>query len=205
MASHEVVEKNIGLMAILIVIVVSIGGLVEIVPLFFSASTTEPAEGIEPYGALELAGRDIYVREGCYNCHSQMIRPFRAETERYGHYSVAGEFVYDRPFQWGSKRTGPDLARIGERYSDEWHRAHLMNPRDVVPQSNMPAFPWLADNEVDPETVVTRMRVQKDWLNVPYTDAQLDEATAKLEGKTEMQALIAYLQHLGTDFSAQEK
>ena len=141
MASHEVVEKNIGLMAILIVIVVSIGGLVEIVPLFFSASTTEPAEGIEPYGALELAGRDIYVREGCYNCHSQMIRPFRAETERYGHYSVAGEFVYDRPFQWGSKRTGPDLARIGGRYSDEWHRAHLMNPRDVVPQSNMPAFP----------------------------------------------------------------
>jgi cytochrome c oxidase cbb3-type subunit 2 len=134
-----------------------------------------------------------------------MIRPFRAETERYGHYSVAGEFVYDRPFQWGSKRTGPDLARIGGRYSDEWHRAHLMNPRDVVPQSNMPAFPWLADNEVDPETVVTRMRVQKDWLNVPYTDAQLDEAAAKLEGKTEMQAVIAYLQHLGTDFSAQEK
>ncbi|WP_353219995.1 cytochrome-c oxidase, cbb3-type subunit II [Salinisphaera sp. S4-8] len=205
MASHEVVEKNIGLMAILIVIVVSIGGLVEIVPLFFSVSTTEPAEGIEPYGPLELAGRDIYVREGCYNCHSQMIRPFRAETERYGHYSVAGEFVYDRPFQWGSKRTGPDLARIGGRYSDEWHRAHLMNPRDVVPQSNMPAFPWLADNEVDPETVATRMRVQKNWLNVPYTDAQIDEAAAELEGKTEMQAVIAYLQHLGTDFSAQEK
>ncbi|MES1946274.1 cytochrome c oxidase, cbb3-type, subunit II [Salinisphaera sp. C84B14] len=205
MASHEVVEKNIGLMAILVVLVVSIGGLVEIVPLFFSASTTQPAEGIEPYGPLELAGRDIYVREGCYNCHSQMIRPFRAETERYGHYSVAGEFVYDRPFQWGSKRTGPDLARIGGRYTDEWHRAHLVNPRDVVPQSNMPGFPWLADNEVDAEQVVTRMRVQKDWLNVPYTDAQVDEAQAKLEGKTEMQAVIAYLQHLGTNFSAQEK
>ena len=194
MASHEVVEKNIGLMAILVVLVVSIGGLVEIVPLFFSASTTQPAEGIEPYGPLELAGRDIYVREGCYNCHSQMIRPFRAETERYGHYSVAGEFVYDRPFQWGSKRTGPDLARIGGRYTDEWHRAHLMNPRDVVPQSNMPGFPWLADNEVDAEQVATRMRVQKDWLNVPYTDAQVDEAQAELEGKTEMQAVIAYLQ-----------
>ena len=205
MASHEVVEKNIGLMAILVVLVVSIGGLVEIVPLFFSASTTQPAEGIEPYGPLELAGRDIYVREGCYNCHSQMIRPFRAETERYGHYSVAGEFVYDRPFQWGSKRTGPDLARIGGRYTDEWHRAHLVNPRDVVPQSNMPGFPWLADNEVDAEQVVTRMRVQKDWLNVPYTDAQVDEAQAELEGKTEMQAVIAYLQHLGTNFSAQEK
>ncbi|MBS61622.1 cytochrome-c oxidase, cbb3-type subunit II [Salinisphaera sp.] len=205
MASHEVVEKNIGLMAILVVLVVSIGGLVEIVPLFFSASTTQPAEGIEPYGPLELAGRDIYVREGCYNCHSQMIRPFRAETERYGHYSVAGEFVYDRPFQWGSKRTGPDLARIGGRYTDEWHRAHLMNPRDVVPQSNMPGFPWLADNEVDAEQVATRMRVQKDWLNVPYTDAQVDEAQAELEGKTEMQAVIAYLQHLGTNFSAQEK
>jgi cytochrome c oxidase cbb3-type subunit 2 len=205
MASHEVVEKNIGLMAILVVLVVSIGGLVEIVPLFFSASTTQPAEGIEPYGPLELAGRDIYVREGCYNCHSQMIRPFRAETERYGHYSVAGEFVYDRPFQWGSKRTGPDLARIGGRYTDEWHRAHLVNPRDVVPQSNMPGFPWLADNEVDAEQVVTRMRVQKNWLNVPYTDTQLDEAAAKLDGKTEMQAVIAYLQHLGTNFSAQEK
>lgn len=204
MASHEVVEKNIGLMALLVVIVVSVGGLVEIVPLFFSASTTQPAAGVEPYGALQLAGRDIYVREGCYNCHSQMIRPFRAETERYGHYSVAGEFVYDHPFQWGSKRTGPDLARIGGRYSDEWHRAHLMNPRDVVPQSNMPAFSWLADNMIDPETVVHRMRVQKNWLHVPYTDEQIDQAAAKLEDKTEMLALIAYLQGLGTDFSPEE-
>lgn len=205
MPSHEIVEKNIGLMAILIVIVVSIGGLVEIVPLFFSAATTEPAEGIEPYGALELAGRDIYVSEGCYNCHSQMIRPFRAETQRYGHYSVAGEFVYDRPFQWGSKRTGPDLARIGGRYSDEWHRAHLMNPRDVVPQSNMPSFPWLAEREIDPESVARRMRIQKEWLSVPYTDAQIEKAVSALEGKTEMQAVIAYLQGLGVDFAGQER
>ncbi|MGD8429373.1 MAG: cytochrome-c oxidase, cbb3-type subunit II [Ectothiorhodospiraceae bacterium] len=196
--SHEVVEKNVGLMAVLIAIVVSIGGLVEIVPLLFAAQTTQPIKGLEPYPALQFAGRDVYVREGCYNCHSQMVRPFRAETERYGHYSVAGEFVYDRPFQWGSKRTGPDLARVGGRYTDAWHHAHLMNPRDVVPESNMPAFPWLAENKLDPESVVHRMREQKDLLGVPYTDEQLQAAPAKLEGKTEMDALIAYLQGLGT-------
>ncbi|MES1943536.1 cytochrome c oxidase, cbb3-type, subunit II [Salinisphaera sp. PC39] len=203
MASHEVVEKNIGLMAILIVIVISIGGLVEIVPLFFTVSTTEAAEGVEPYGPLELAGRDIYVSEGCYNCHSQMIRPFRAETERYGHYSLSGEYVYDRPFQWGSKRTGPDLARVGGRYTDEWHRAHLMNPRDVVPQSNMPGFPWLAEREVDVDSVITRMEVQQEWLGVPYSDEQIEQARAKLEGKTQMDAMIAYLQGLGVEVGRQ--
>lgn len=195
--SHEIVEKNIGLMAVLIAIVISIGGLVEIVPLFFQAQTTKPVEGLEPRGALEFAGRDIYVKEGCYNCHSQMIRPFRAETERYGHYSLAGEFVYDRPFQWGSKRTGPDLARVGGRYTDEWHYVHLINPRDVVPESNMPGFPWLAENELDPDAVVSRMRTQKEWLGVPYTDQQLAQAAEKLAGKTEMDAVIAYLQGLG--------
>jgi cytochrome c oxidase cbb3-type subunit 2 len=199
--SHEVVEKNIGLMAVLIAIVISIGGLVEIVPLFFQARTTEPIEGVEPYEALEFAGRDVYVSEGCYNCHSQMIRPFRAETERYGHYSLAGEFVYDRPFQWGSKRTGPDLARVGGRYTDEWHYVHLMNPRDVVPESNMPGFPWLAENELDPQAVVSRMRAQKEWLGVPYTDEQLANAAEKLEGRTQMDAVIAYLQGLGTAVS----
>ncbi|WP_018716915.1 cytochrome-c oxidase, cbb3-type subunit II [Arhodomonas aquaeolei] len=197
--SHEVVEKNVGLMAMLILLVVSIGGLVEIVPLMFQAKTTEPAEGVEPYPALEFAGRDVYVREGCYNCHSQQIRPFRAETERYGHYSVAGEYVYDRPFQWGSKRTGPDLARVGGKYSDEWHYRHLMNPRDVVPQSNMPGFPWLAENELDPQSVVHRMREQKNLLGVPYTETQLDNAADKLKGKTEMDAVIAYLQGMGTE------
>ena len=196
--THEVVEKNIGLMAVLTAIVISIGGLVEIVPLFFQAKATEPIEGVEPYDALEFAGRDIYVSEGCYNCHSQMVRPFRAETERYGHYSLAGEFVYDRPFQWGSKRTGPDLARVGGRYTDQWHYVHLMNPRDVVPESNMPGFPWLAENLLDPESVVSRMRIQKEWLGVPYSEEQLLKADAKLEGKTEMDALIAYLQSLGT-------
>ncbi len=196
--THEVVEKNVGLMAVLIAIVISIGGLVEIVPLFFQAKTTEPVEGLEPYGALEFAGRDVYVSEGCYNCHSQQIRPFRAETERYGHYSVAGEYVYDRPFQWGSKRTGPDLARVGGRYSDSWHYVHLMNPRDVVPQSNMPAFPWLDENELDPREVVSRMRTQKEWFDVPYSEDQLETAPEKLEGKTEMDAVIAYLQSLGT-------
>ncbi len=195
--THEVVEKNVGLMAVLIAIVISIGGLVEIVPLFFQARTTEPVEGLEPYGALEFAGRDVYVSEGCYNCHSQQIRPFRAETERYGHYSVAGEYVYDRPFQWGSKRTGPDLARVGGRYSDQWHRVHLINPRDVVPQSNMPAFPWLAKNEINPQEVLQRMRTQKAWFGVPYSDDQLSDVRKKLEGKTEMEALIAYLQSLG--------
>ncbi|WP_435103202.1 cytochrome-c oxidase, cbb3-type subunit II [Arhodomonas sp. AD133] len=196
--SHEVVEKNVGLMAVLIAVVIAVGGIVEIVPLLFATQTTEPLEGVEPYPALAFAGRDIYVREGCYNCHSQMIRPFRAETERYGHYSLAGEFVYDRPFQWGSKRTGPDLARVGGRYTDEWHYAHLMNPRDVVPESNMPAFPWLADNELDPNAIVSRMRAQKNLLGVPYSEAQLGEAHGKLEGKTEMDAVIAYLQGLGT-------
>ncbi|MDZ7828650.1 MAG: cytochrome-c oxidase, cbb3-type subunit II [Halofilum sp. (in: g-proteobacteria)] len=199
--SHEVVEKNIGLMAVLIAIVISIGGLVEIVPLFFQARTTEPVEGVKPYEALEFAGRDVYVSEGCYNCHSQMIRPFRAETERYGHYSLAGEYVYDRPFQWGSKRTGPDLARVGGRYTDEWHYVHLMNPRDVVPESNMPAFPWLAENELDPQAVVSRMRAQKEWLGVPYSEEQLDKAAGKLQGKTQMDAVIAYLQGLGTAVS----
>ncbi|WP_163141023.1 cytochrome-c oxidase, cbb3-type subunit II, partial [Arhodomonas sp. KWT] len=173
---------------------------VEIVPLMFQAKTTEPAEGVKPYPALEFAGRDIYVREGCYNCHSQQIRPFRAETERYGHYSVAGEYVYDRPFQWGSKRTGPDLARVGGKYSDEWHYRHLMNPRDVVPQSNMPGFPWFAENKLDPEAVVHRMREQKNLLGVPYTEEQLNNAADKLKGKTEMDAVIAYLQGLGTEF-----
>ena len=196
--SHEVVEKNIGLMAVLVALVISVGGLVEIVPLMFANQTTQPLKGVEPYGALEFAGRDVYVREGCYNCHSQMIRPFRAETERYGHYSLAGEFVYDRPFQWGSKRTGPDLARVGGLYTDEWHYAHLMDPQSMVPQSNMPRFPWLAQNELDPGEVVSRMRTQKEWFGVPYSEEQLAGAREKLAGRTEMDALIAYLQGLGT-------
>ena len=195
--SHEVVEKNVGLMAVLILVVVSFGGLAEIVPLFFMSETTEPVEGLEPYTALQLEGRDVYIREGCYTCHSQMVRPFRAETERYGHYSVAGEFVYDHPFQWGSKRTGPDLARVGGRYSDEWHRVHLINPRDVVPESNMPGFPWLVDNEVDHTLTPKKMQAMQT-LGVPYTDAEIEAASAAVEGKTEMDALIAYLQVLGT-------
>jgi cytochrome c oxidase cbb3-type subunit 2 len=199
--THEVVEKNIGLMVLLILLVISLGGLVEIVPLFFLKSTTEPVEGLEPNSALELEGRDVYVPEGCYVCHSQMIRPFRAETERYGHYSVAGEFVYDHPFQWGSKRTGPDLARVGGRYSDEWHRVHLINPRDVVPESNMPGFPWLADNTLDAELTPRKMKVLRT-LGVPYSDEDIAGATAAVEGKTEMEALIAYLQNLGTAISA---
>jgi cytochrome c oxidase cbb3-type subunit 2 len=186
------------LLGVLVVLVVSIGGLAEIVPLFFSAEVTQPAPGIEPYSALELEGRDIYVREGCYNCHSQMIRPFRAETERYGHYSLAGESVYDRPFQFGSKRTGPDLARVGGRYSDEWHRVHLLNPRDVVPESNMPGYPWLARNEIKAERTGAKMRTLRT-LGVPYSDEQIDGAAAAVEGKTEMEALIAYLQDLGTN------
>lgn len=194
---HETVEKNVGLMAVLIIAVISLGGLVEIVPLIFDEDTTQPIEGIEPYPALALAGRDIYVREGCYGCHSQMIRPLRAETERYGHYSVAGEFVYDRPFQWGSKRTGPDLARVGGRYSDEWHRVHLVNPRDVVPESNMPGYPWLEERMVDGDTVQRRMRALRR-LGHPYTDAQIDGAVAAVDGRSEMDALIAYLQGLGT-------
>ena len=194
---HEKVEKNLTLMVILIVAVVSIGGLVEIVPLYFMKSTTQPVTGLEPHAPLELAGRDIYVRESCMVCHSQMIRPFRAETERYGHYSVAGEFVYDRPFQWGSKRTGPDLARVGGRYSDEWHRVHLMNPRDVVPDSIMPGYPWLADTPVDDDHIRDKMRVLRS-LGHPYSDEDIAGAPAALAGKTEMDALIAYLQNLGT-------
>ncbi|MES1993485.1 MAG: cytochrome-c oxidase, cbb3-type subunit II [Pseudomonadota bacterium] len=197
---HEIVEKNIGLMAVLIALVISIGGLVQIVPLIFSAQTTTPAPGIAPYSPLALAGRDIYVREGCYNCHSQMIRPFRAETERYGHYSVAGESVYDHPFQWGSKRTGPDLARVGGRYSDDWHRVHLNNPRDVVPESNMPAYSWLSRNAVDGPTIASHMRTLRR-LGVPYSDADIAGADAAVAGKTEQDAVIAYLQGLGINFA----
>jgi cytochrome c oxidase cbb3-type subunit 2 len=196
---HEKIESNVGLLIILTLVVVAIGGLVEIVPLFFQKSTTQPVEGLKPYTALQLEGRDIYVREGCYLCHSQMIRPFRAETERYGHYSVAGEFVYDHPFQWGSKRTGPDLARVGGRYSDDWHRAHLMNPRDVVPESIMPAYPWLAKNKLDTSLIQRKMRVMNMFgPGTPYSEEDIKNAPAELEGKTEMDALIAYLQDLGT-------
>lgn len=195
--SHEKVETHNFLMIVLILVVVAVGGLVEIVPLFFQKSTTEPVAGLQPYSALQLAGRDVYVREGCYNCHSQMIRPFRAETLRYGHYSVAGEFVYDHPFQWGSKRTGPDLHRVGGRYSDEWHRVHLNNPRDVVPESNMPAYPWLAKNEVDHAHLPAHMRGLRA-VGVPYTDEQISHASDDTRGKTELDALIAYLQVLGT-------
>ncbi|MHB1141522.1 MAG: cytochrome-c oxidase, cbb3-type subunit II [Sulfuricaulis sp.] len=198
---HEKVEKNVGLLIILTVLVISVGGLVEIVPLFFQKSTTEAVAGLKPYPALELEGRDIYIRESCMVCHSQMIRPFRAETERYGHYSVAGEFVYDRPFQWGSKRTGPDLHRVGGRYSDEWHRAHLMNPRDVVPESIMPGYPWLAKNKLDGSDVQKKMQVLRT-LGHPYTDEDIQNAPAALEGKTEMDALIAYLQGMGTTIKA---
>lgn len=193
---HEKIEKSPGLMIVLILITVAIGGLVEIVPLFFQKSTTEPVTGLKPYTALQLAGRDIYVREGCYNCHSQMIRPFRAETLRYGHYSVAGEFVYDHPFQWGSKRTGPDLHRVGGKYSDEWHRIHLNNPRDVVPESNMPAYPWLEKSTLDPAGVAPRMKALRT-VGVPYTDEQISAAPDLVKDKTEMDALVAYLQVLG--------
>ena len=195
--SHEWIEKNPWLLIGLVLVVISFGGLIEIVPLFFQKSTTEPVAGLKPYPALRLVGRDIYIREGCYNCHSQMIRPFRAETERYGHYSVAGEFVYDHPFQWGSKRTGPDLARVGARYSDEWHRTHLDNPRDVVPESNMPGYPWLASTKLDPSEVQPKMRALRR-LNVPYTDEDIAQAPEALKDKTEQDALIAYLQGLGT-------
>ncbi|MET0323406.1 MAG: cytochrome-c oxidase, cbb3-type subunit II [Duganella sp.] len=197
MLSHAKIEKNVGLMIVLTVLTVSFGGLVEIVPLFFQKSTTEPVAGLKPYSPLRLTGRDIYVREGCYNCHSQMVRPLRAETERYGHYSVAGEFVYDRPFQWGSKRTGPDLARVGGRYSDEWHRTHLANPRDVVPESNMPNYPWLARTRLVPQDVVPKLRALQR-LGDPYTDAEIAAAPEELKDKTEEDALIAYLQGLGT-------
>ena len=194
---HETIEKNISWMIVLVVLTVSIGGLVEIVPLFFQKSTTEPVKGVEPYSPLRLTGRDVYIREGCYNCHSQMVRPFRAETERYGHYSVAGEYVYDRPFQWGSKRTGPDLHRVGGRYSDDWHRLHLNNPRDVVPESNMPAYPWLNEAPADATSIEDKMRVLRT-LGAPYTDEQIAAAKEELAGKTEMDALVAYLQGLGT-------
>jgi len=194
---HESIEQNIGFMMVLIVVVISIGGLVQIVPLFFMHSTTEPVEGLEPYSALRLTGRDIYVREGCYVCHSQMIRPFRAETERYGHYSMAGEFVYDRPFQWGSKRTGPDLHRVGGRYSDEWHRVHLNNPRDVVPESIMPSYPWLESAPLADDDIEQKMTVLRK-LGAPYSDEDIAGAKQQLAGKTEMDALVAYLQGLGT-------
>ena len=199
---HAVVEKNVGLMAILILIVVSFGGLAQIVPLFFVKDTTEPVAGLKPYTALQLEGRDVYIREGCYNCHSQMIRPFRAETERYGHYSVAGEFVYDHPFQWGSKRTGPDLARVGGRYSDDWHRVHLINPRDVVPESNMPGYPWLAETVLDGGDTAAKMTTMQ-VLGVPYTDEEIAKGADEVKGKTEMDALIAYLQNLGTAIKTQ--
>jgi len=197
-SKHEIVETNIGFMMVLILVVISIGGLVQIVPLFFMHSTTEPVAGLEPYSALRLTGRDIYVREGCYLCHSQMIRPFRAETERYGHYSLAGEFVYDRPFQWGSKRTGPDLHRVGGRYSDEWHRVHLANPRDVVPESIMPSYSWMATTAANADDIKKKMTVLRT-LGAPYTDEQIEKAPEALNGKTEMDALVAYLQGLGIE------
>ena len=193
---QKLVEENVFYLIICTLLVLSVAMMVEILPLMFSKSVTQPIDGVKPYSALRLAGRDVYVREGCYNCHSQMIRPFRSETERYGHYSVAGESVYDRPFQWGSKRTGPDLARVGGRYSDEWQRAHLMNPRDVVPESNMPAFPWLAKNTVDGEFVTQKMQTLRK-LGDPYSDADIANAAKEVEGKTEMDAVIAYLQGLG--------
>ena len=194
--THDLIERKTGLLILLVILVVSVGGLVEIVPLFFQRSTTEAVAGLKPYPPLQLAGRDIYIREGCYNCHSQMIRPFRAETERYGHYSVAGEFVYDRPFQWGSKRTGPDLARVGGRYGDEWHRTHLNNPRDVVPESNMPGYPWLATTPADATHIQAKLRALRT-LGHPYTAEEIAGAGKALEGKTEQDALIAYLQGLG--------
>ena len=197
---HDTIEKSVNLLVVLIVLAVSIGGLVELIPLMVSSETTEPAEGIEPYSPLRLAGRDIYVREGCYVCHSQMIRPFRSETERYGPYTTAGETVYDRPFQFGSKRTGPDLARVGGRYSDQWQRLHLMNPRDLVPESNMPGYPWLADRMVDPESVTTKL-TRLQMVGDPYTDDDIAGAAAAVEGKTELDALVAYLQGLGTNRS----
>ena len=195
--THDLIERNQALLIVLVVAVVAVGGLVEIVPLSFQKTLTEPVAGLKPYAALELTGRDIYVREGCYNCHSQMIRPFRAEVERYGPYSVAGEFVYDRPFQWGSKRTGPDLHRVGGRYSDDWHRLHLMNPRDLVPESNMPAYAWLAKTPANAADIEAKMRVLR-ILGAPYTDEQIAAARKEVADKTELDALIAYLQNLGT-------
>jgi cytochrome c oxidase cbb3-type subunit II len=196
--THDKIETTPTLLIVLVILVVAIGGLVEIVPLYFQRATTQPVAGIKPYEPLRLVGRDIYLREGCYNCHSQMIRPFRAETLRYGHYSVAGEFVYDHPFQWGSKRTGPDLARVGARYSDEWHRVHFNNPRDVVPESNMPAYPWFEKSTLDDVDIQRRMRALKS-IGVPYTDAEIASAPEALKGKTELDAMIAYLQGLGIE------
>ena len=199
--NHETVEKNVGLMGVLIAVAISFGGLAQIVPLYFQGVSNQPAPGIKPYAALNLAGRDVYVREGCYNCHSQMIRPFQSETERYGPYSLAGESVYDHPFQFGSKRTGPDLARVGGRYSDDWHRVHLLNPRDVVPESNMPRFPWLKDAVLDGPLVAKKMEALRK-VGVPYTDADIAGAAEAVAGKTELDALVTYLQGLGTNVSA---
>lgn len=195
--NHDIVERNTSLMIVLVIVAISFGTLVELVPLAFSKQVTTPVEGLKPYSALALEGRDIYIREGCNTCHSQMVRPMRAETERYGHYSVAGEFVYDRPFLWGSKRTGPDLARVGGRYSDDWHRAHLYNPRDVVPESNMPAFPWLFEDTIDGSRTPKKMETLRT-LGVPYTDEDIAGAQAAVDGKKEIDALVAYLQGLGT-------
>ncbi len=197
---HDLIERNVGLLAILIIIAISFGGLAQIVPLLFQKETTEPVDTLRPYTALQMEGRDIYIREGCHVCHSQMIRPFRSETERYGHYSLAGEQVWEHPFLWGSKRTGPDLARVGQRYSDAWHEIHLMNPRDVVPQSNMPGFPWLADNILTGEDTKRKLEIFRNNFGVPYTDEDIAGAKEAVVGKTEMQALIAYLQSLGHAF-----
>ena len=194
---HDIIEKNVGLMGILIIVAISLGGLAEIIPLMLSRTAAEPIEGMVPYSPLQLEGRDVYIREGCYNCHSQMVRPFRAETERYGHYSLAGETVWDHPFQFGSKRTGPDLARVGGRYSDEWHRVHLRNPRDLVPESNMPSYPWLAEAGIDANQTPRKVAAMQT-LGVPYSDNDISTAAAQVAGKTEMDALIAYLQYLGT-------
>ena len=196
MKLQQLAEEKVGVLIVFTLLVVSVGLLIEAVPLFFTKAVTKPIEGVKPYNALQVAGRDIYIREGCYNCHSQMIRPFRAESERYGHYSFAGESVYDHPFQWGSKRTGPDLARVGGRYSDEWHRIHLLNPRDVVPESNMPAFPWLARNKVDAEATVAHMKALRK-VGTPYSDEEIAKAPEVLENKSELDAVIAYLQGLG--------
>jgi cytochrome c oxidase cbb3-type subunit 2 len=203
MLSHDMIERNQGLMIALIVLVIAVGGLVEIVPLYFMKTVTEPVAGLKPYAPLELTGRDVYIREGCYNCHSQMVRPFRAEVERYGHYSVAGEFVYDHPFQWGSKRTGPDLHRVGGRYSDEWHRLHLMNPRSVVPESNMPSYSWLANAAANAEDIEAKMRALRK-VGVPYKEDEIAQAKGELKDKTELDALIAYLQVLGTALKAKQ-
>ena len=197
MLTHDRIERNQALLIVLVILVVAIGGLVEIVPLYFQRSVTEPVAGLKPYTPLQLTGRDVYIREGCYNCHSQMVRPFRAEVERYGHYSVAGEFVYDHPFQWGSKRTGPDLHRVGGRFTDEWHRLHLLDPRSVVPESNMPSYPWLARAGANAADIQAKMRALRA-IGVPYTDEEIGKARDELKGRTDMDALIAYLQVLGT-------